>query len=515
MAKQKFDKALLIAIVVVVIFIANQMGWINLFAAYVYGISYMPPNWTRDTFKSEHTTVSPVIDGRINTNEWSESNHYSLTPLIEGGPGSPDNSIVMEDYYYRERKRIPNFFEVYLMHDDKYLYMGIIVYDTIANPIPDYIGAGKEGIDRLEVFWDTGLNGGSRDYQMVVNSEDSMRIDSFGAVGDHYLRGEIGVCNGTEFPIYDFSGQGLVNGIDSVDGTAAKMTFVNDHWEIEIKKAYKNPNVNTVDKSDININPVTDILGLSLYWGNNDGECHGGQTTSTCGKSFGPNGEYHAFYPFSASTLSYRYAPLLYSEPFGYLINITNWANIRFVNEKTDNIVACTADAKQCPDGSYVSRVAPNCEFAPCPINNIVCCEINNIQGCRICNPARAKCEDYDYYTSSQADMKCTLKTVSGLSCYECINIISLVPDVCCHSFGYGSGMVRCCDTYTFASVDACVIPEGFVGGGKEIVDNNYCVQQPICLGTTCINYTYLYLLIGGIIIFALIFRKKITGVIK
>lgn len=27
----------------------------------------------------------------------------------------------------------------------------------------------------------------------------------------------------------------------------------------------------------------------------------------------------------------------------------------------------CAQDAKQCPDGSYVSRVAPNCEFAECP----------------------------------------------------------------------------------------------------------------------------------------------------
>ena len=29
--------------------------------------------------------------------------------------------------------------------------------------------------------------------------------------------------------------------------------------------------------------------------------------------------------------------------------------------------VACTDDAKQCPDGSYVARVAPTCAFAPCP----------------------------------------------------------------------------------------------------------------------------------------------------
>ncbi len=27
----------------------------------------------------------------------------------------------------------------------------------------------------------------------------------------------------------------------------------------------------------------------------------------------------------------------------------------------------CTADAKQCPDGSYVSRTGPNCSFAECP----------------------------------------------------------------------------------------------------------------------------------------------------
>ena len=29
--------------------------------------------------------------------------------------------------------------------------------------------------------------------------------------------------------------------------------------------------------------------------------------------------------------------------------------------------VACTEEAKVCPDGSAVSRGGPNCEFAPCP----------------------------------------------------------------------------------------------------------------------------------------------------
>ena len=29
--------------------------------------------------------------------------------------------------------------------------------------------------------------------------------------------------------------------------------------------------------------------------------------------------------------------------------------------------VACTTEAKQCPDGSYVGRSGPSCAFAPCP----------------------------------------------------------------------------------------------------------------------------------------------------
>lgn len=32
-----------------------------------------------------------------------------------------------------------------------------------------------------------------------------------------------------------------------------------------------------------------------------------------------------------------------------------------------DEPVACTMDAKMCPDGSYVGRIGPNCDFAACP----------------------------------------------------------------------------------------------------------------------------------------------------
>lgn len=36
-------------------------------------------------------------------------------------------------------------------------------------------------------------------------------------------------------------------------------------------------------------------------------------------------------------------------------------------NKLPGNEVACTQDAKVCPDGSTVGRVPPSCEFAPCP----------------------------------------------------------------------------------------------------------------------------------------------------
>ena len=35
-----------------------------------------------------------------------------------------------------------------------------------------------------------------------------------------------------------------------------------------------------------------------------------------------------------------------------------------------DKGVACTMDAKLCPDGSSVGRIPPNCEFAPCPASS-------------------------------------------------------------------------------------------------------------------------------------------------
>lgn len=47
-------------------------------------------------------------------------------------------------------------------------------------------------------------------------------------------------------------------------------------------------------------------------------------------------------------------------------IGWSRFSELREVRNPNDSIV-CTADAKLCPDGSYVGRIGPHCEFARCP----------------------------------------------------------------------------------------------------------------------------------------------------
>jgi hypothetical protein len=49
---------------------------------------------------------------------------------------------------------------------------------------------------------------------------------------------------------------------------------------------------------------------------------------------------------------------------FAYRMQVANNSNII---PNTPNTIACTLEAKLCPDGSYVGRTGPRCEFAECP----------------------------------------------------------------------------------------------------------------------------------------------------
>ena len=67
-----------------------------------------------------------------------------------------------------------------------------------------------------------------------------------------------------------------------------------------------------------------------------------------------------------------------------------------------DGLVACTMDAKMCPDGSYVGRSGPNCEFVcptttdtdvPPPLGNStlrISCGMEEVPGCT--DPTKNTC---------------------------------------------------------------------------------------------------------------------------
>lgn len=51
----------------------------------------------------------------------------------------------------------------------------------------------------------------------------------------------------------------------------------------------------------------------------------------------------------------------------GGLLYIYNPDPTEYKNPNEKEPVVCTMDAKLCPDGSYVGRIGPNCEFEACP----------------------------------------------------------------------------------------------------------------------------------------------------
>lgn len=82
------------------------------------------------------------------------------------------------------------------------------------------------------------------------------------------------------------------------------------------------------------------------------------------------------FVPFTA-TLSFKAEEKAYSNKGALILKKDNPSGLP-VNDDALEIpvilpystakspVACTMEAKQCPDGTYVGRSGPNCEFAPC-----------------------------------------------------------------------------------------------------------------------------------------------------
>lgn len=93
-------------------------------------------------------------------------------------------------------------------------------------------------------------------------------------------------------------------------------------------------------------------------------------------------------------------------------INIKN--NSAISVSKKNKIVACTEEAKICPNGSSVGRTQPNCEFAPCSGEN---------KAVGIANPASVFCEQnggkLEIITAEDGSQNGMCKFSDGSECEE------------------------------------------------------------------------------------------------
>ena len=60
---------------------------------------------------------------------------------------------------------------------------------------------------------------------------------------------------------------------------------------------------------------------------------------------------------------------------------IEDWQISKQASVDTGNQVACTEEAKICPDGSAVGRTGPNCEFEACPVDKPTSKNVLNLSG--------------------------------------------------------------------------------------------------------------------------------------
>jgi hypothetical protein len=70
--------------------------------------------------------------------------------------------------------------------------------------------------------------------------------------------------------------------------------------------------------------------------------------------------------------------PFRLSRPTGFVGGTTRAKLNQLYGCQTITPTACAQDVRQCPDGSWVSRVPPDCNFAPCPTETTPQCTENN-----------------------------------------------------------------------------------------------------------------------------------------
>ncbi len=115
--------------------------------------------------------------------------------------------------------------------------------------------------------------------------------------------------------------------------------------------------------------------------------------------------------------------------------------------------VACTDEAKQCPDGSYVGRTGPQCQFSECPTTGIVNPPANPIASgikgvvmlgptCPVMrNPPDPQCADKPYQTTLAVSIADGTRTISTVTSDSQGKFMVNLP--------YGTYVVQSADTRT------------------------------------------------------------------
>ena len=114
--------------------------------------------------------------------------------------------------------------------------------------------------------------------------------------------------------------------------------------------------------------------------------------------------------------------------------------------------IACTMEAKICPDGSAVGRTGPNCEFSPCP------------------SPSTSNSCDAQPYSSCQSVPGCAV-------CPPCpmCNSVSCHTTAFCQSIGFGP------EWYDQNANPDCKCPSGYVQEARTCNPQCY-YSTPRCL---------------------------------
>ncbi len=130
----------------------------------------------------------------------------------------------------------------------------------------------------------------------------------------------------------------------------------------------------------------------------------------------------------------------------------------------TISLVACTQEAKQCPDGSYVGRTGPKCEFKACPATSSAPAgwqTYTNVKhGYSIKYPAGSIIESIP---DSSSDSLACIKIKEGIGY---IKINTGAADPCGGPTGIGSGDIRIDDTVIIGNKKISSV--GFLSASKD-----------------------------------------------